>query len=137
MAQALWRTLRELRMAGVRAEQIPPDAFASPAKHQELRALLTAYETFLATEKRGDMATVYEEAVQHPDWCPIQPQDCWTECPDAPWDPVAAHPDRPHAGRTHRAARVRDRRLDAAAPVCRRAQSNAFPRIREHRRSHS
>ena len=28
------------------------------------------------------MATVYEEAVKHPDWCPIQPQDCWTELPD-------------------------------------------------------
>ena len=37
-------------------QQIPPEAFASPAKHKELRALLTAYETFLATEKRGDMA---------------------------------------------------------------------------------
>ena len=35
---------------------------------------MTAYETFLSTEKRGDMATVYEEAVQHPDWCPIQPK---------------------------------------------------------------
>jgi CRISPR/Cas system-associated exonuclease Cas4 (RecB family) len=88
MAEALWRTMRELRMAGVRATQIPPDAFTSPAKHTELRALLTAYETFLAGEKRGDMATVYEEAVQHPDWCPIQPPDCWTECPDAPWDPL-------------------------------------------------
>lgn len=88
MAQALWSTVRELRMAGVRALQIPPDAFVSPAKHQELRALLTAYETFLATEKRGDMATVYEEAVQHPEWCPIQPPDCWTEWPDAPWTPL-------------------------------------------------
>src|SRR6185503_13051563 len=61
MAQALWTTVRELRMAGVRAEQIPLEAFASPAKHTELRALVTAYETYLAAEKRGDMATVYEE----------------------------------------------------------------------------
>ena len=88
MAQALWTTVRELRMAGVHAQEIRPEAFRSPAKYKELRALVTAYETFLATEKRGDMATVYEEAVQHPDWCPIQPQDCWTECPDAPWTPL-------------------------------------------------
>jgi ATP-dependent helicase/nuclease subunit B len=85
MAQALWTTVHELRMAGVRAQQILPEAFASPAKHRELRALMTAYETFLATEKRGDMATVYEEAVHHPAWCPIQPTDCWTEFPDAQW----------------------------------------------------
>ena len=34
------------------------------------------------------MAAVYEEAVQHPDWCPIQPEDCWTELPDAIWTPL-------------------------------------------------
>jgi ATP-dependent helicase/nuclease subunit B len=88
MARALWTTMRELRMAGVRAHQITPEAFVSPAKHQELRALLIAYETFLSTEHRGDMATVYEEAVLHADWCPIQPADCWTEYPYAPWSPL-------------------------------------------------
>src|SRR5580765_2966970 len=50
MAQALWATVRELRMAGVTARQIPLAAFASPPKHKELRALMTAYETFLANE---------------------------------------------------------------------------------------
>jgi ATP-dependent helicase/nuclease subunit B len=88
MAQALWATVRELRMAGVRAQQIPPEAFTSQAKHKELCALLRAYETFLENEKRGDMANVYEEAVQHLDWCPIQPQDCWIEFPDAQWNPL-------------------------------------------------
>jgi len=88
MAQALWTTVRELRMSGVHATQIPPEAFASPVKHKELRSLVAAYETFLATEKRGDMATVYEEAVLHPGWCPIQPTDCWTEFPDAQWNPL-------------------------------------------------
>jgi ATP-dependent helicase/nuclease subunit B len=88
MAQALWATVRELRMSGVCAQQLPPEDFESPAKHKEIRALLMAYETFLVTEKRGDMASVYEEALQHPDWCPIQPQDCWTELPDAPWTPL-------------------------------------------------
>jgi hypothetical protein len=34
------------------------------------------------------MAAVYQEAVRHADWCPIQPQDCWTELPDANWNPL-------------------------------------------------
>src|SRR5215207_2016055 len=36
MAEALWATIRELRMAGVAAEALAPDAFESPAKHAEL-----------------------------------------------------------------------------------------------------
>ena len=34
------------------------------------------------------MASVYEEAVKHPDWCPIQSQDCWTKLPDTTWSPL-------------------------------------------------
>ena len=34
------------------------------------------------------MAVVYEEALKHPDWCPIQKEDCWTELPDALWTPL-------------------------------------------------
>ena len=44
MAQALWSTMRELRMAGVKSDDLTADAFESPAKHAELRALLAAYE---------------------------------------------------------------------------------------------
>jgi RecB family exonuclease len=88
MAEALWSTIRELRMAGVRSRDLSSDAFASPAKHAEMRALLAAYEQFLATNNRGDMALVYEEALQHPEWCPIQSQDCWTELPDVVWTPL-------------------------------------------------
>jgi RecB family exonuclease len=88
LAQALWTTVRELRMAGIRPAQLTAEAFTSPAKHAELVALLAAYEHFLTERKRADMATVYEEAVRHPDWCPIQPADCWTELPDANWNPL-------------------------------------------------
>ena len=88
LAQALWTTVRELRMAGIRPEQLVPAAFSSPAKHAELVTLLAAYERFLHDHHRADMATVYEEAVRHADWCPIQPQDCWTELPDANWNPL-------------------------------------------------
>ena len=88
LAQALWTTMRELRMGGVKADGLRPDAFESSAKHQELQALLNSYERFLAQNNRGDMATVYEEAMRHRDWCPIQPDDCWTELPDTPWNPL-------------------------------------------------
>jgi RecB family exonuclease len=88
MAQALWNTIRELRMAGVRAASLQASAFATGAKHLELQSLLASYENFLLANNRGDMASVYEEAVQHPDWCPIQPQDCWTELPDVIWPPL-------------------------------------------------
>ena len=88
LAQALWSTIRELRMAGIKSSQLPAAAFASPEKHAELRALLASYEKFLETEKRGDMALVYEEALKHTDWCPIQEKDCWTELPDVVWTPL-------------------------------------------------
>jgi ATP-dependent helicase/nuclease subunit B len=88
MAMALWSTLRELRMAGVRSSDLTASAFASADKHAELRALIEAYEHFLADHARGDLATVYDEAVQHLDWCPITPQDCWTELPGVIWTPL-------------------------------------------------
>ena len=48
LAQALCATVRELRMAGVKSDDLKPEAFESPAKHAELRALLRSYEGFLA-----------------------------------------------------------------------------------------
>jgi ATP-dependent helicase/nuclease subunit B len=88
MAQALWETIRELRAAGVTSSDLRPEAFESAAKCTELRELLAAYERFLADTRRGDIATVYEEAVLHADWCPIQPADCWTTLPDVVWTPL-------------------------------------------------
>src|SRR5690606_14329501 len=85
MGEALWSAVRELRAAGLTSGDIPSEAFTSPAKHRELVALQAAYETFLATEKRGDQATVYEEALRHGDWCPIGAADCWIETPDVFW----------------------------------------------------
>src|SRR3982751_5600870 len=41
LAQAMWTTVRELRMAGVRAEALTPNVFSSAAKHAELLALLS------------------------------------------------------------------------------------------------
>ena len=116
LAQALWTTVRELRMAGLGPDALMPAAFASPAKHAELVALLRAYERFLSDHKRADMATVYQEAVRHQDWCPIQPQDCWTELPDANWNPLQRAAARLAAGRADAAARVRARRHRHPSP---------------------
>src|SRR5215210_1196523 len=44
MAQALWSTIRELRMTGVRSGDLDANAFETPRKHAELSALLAAYE---------------------------------------------------------------------------------------------
>src|SRR6187200_2518666 len=55
LAQALWTTVRELRMAGLDHGALKPAAFASPAKHAELVSLLRAYERFLSDNKRADM----------------------------------------------------------------------------------
>lgn len=88
MAEALWTTVRELRMAAVSPGALKTAAFSSAAKHAELVALISAYDDYLKHNKRGDLAAVYEEAVKHPDWCPIQPQDCWTDLPDTYWSPL-------------------------------------------------
>jgi ATP-dependent helicase/nuclease subunit B len=88
LAQAMWSTIRELRLAGIKSDQLPAGAFASPEKRAELRSLLASYEQFLHSNHRGDMAAVYKEALNHPDWCPIKQQDCWTELPDVVWTPL-------------------------------------------------
>ena len=88
LAEALWSTVRELRMAGIKSGQLRVDAFESRTKYSELRALLRAYEHFLFRNHRADLALVYEEAPEHPDWCPIHDQDCWTELPDVVWSPL-------------------------------------------------
>jgi ATP-dependent helicase/nuclease subunit B len=85
MAIALWSTIRELRMAGVEASGLTATGFASVTKFEELRALLGAYESYLAANRRGDRATVFVEAMRHPDWCPIKDADCWTTMPDVVW----------------------------------------------------
>ena len=88
MAEALWSAIRELRMAGVKSDDLPALAFESHSKHAELRALLASYEQHLSHHQRGDMALLFEEALAHPAWCPIQTRDCWTELPHVLWSPL-------------------------------------------------
>jgi ATP-dependent helicase/nuclease subunit B len=88
MAAALWRTLRELRFAGMRAQDLPEAAFASRDKHRELVALLAAYENHLAGSRLADAPAVFEEALRHRDWCPIGERDVVTELPGTVWAPL-------------------------------------------------
>lgn len=91
LATALWSVLRELRFSGVSAAglaSVPDDAFESLGKRDELVALVEAYERRLASTRVTDTADVFVEAVSHPEFCPVQPADCWTECPDVAWPPL-------------------------------------------------
>ena len=88
MADALWRTARELRYAGMSAADLPPSAFASAAKHAELVALLTAYERHLDARHIADMPMVLREALKHLDWSPIATDDLVTEIPGTLWSPL-------------------------------------------------
>jgi hypothetical protein len=88
MAEALWRTIRELRFAGLGAKDLLETAFASRDKHRELVALLSAYERHLAGHHLADVPAVFEEALRHRDWCPIGEQDVVTELPGTVWAPL-------------------------------------------------
>ena len=81
MAEALWATIAELRMAGITAAALPREAFVSESKHAELRALLAGYEQHLAERRLADRAHVYREALLHLDVCPIQAGDLRIELP--------------------------------------------------------
>ena len=88
MADALWQAIRELRMAGCAAADLPAAAFASAGKHAELQALLRAYEEHLAAHRLADTAALYQEALRHPELCPLLPHDVWTELPGVIWAPL-------------------------------------------------
>ena len=88
MADALWRTLREIRYAGLSAADLPAAAFVSPGKHAELTAVLGAYERYLTDAHVADMAVVLSEALRHLDWCPIQGGDVVVEVADVLWSPL-------------------------------------------------
>src|SRR5664279_123812 len=54
MADALWSTIRELRMAGLKTPDLTREAFDNADKHREIQALLSSYEQYLATNKIAD-----------------------------------------------------------------------------------
>ena len=88
MAEALWATLAELRMAGLTAAALPRKAFANANKYAELQALLTSYQQHLAGRWLADRAEVYREALLHLDVCPIQAGDLRIDLPTVIWSPL-------------------------------------------------
>ena len=88
MAEALWTTMSELRMAGITAAALPREAFTGAGKHAELQALLSSYERHLTERRLADRADVYREARLHLDVCPIQPADLHIELPSVIWSPL-------------------------------------------------
>ena len=88
MAEALWATIAELRMAGGTAASLPREAFANERKHAELAALLASYEQHLATRRLADRAEVFREALAHLDLCPIQRGELSIELPATIWAPL-------------------------------------------------
>src|SRR5688500_7924598 len=85
MAEALWTTMRELRMAGLTADDVRADAFGNADKAAELKALVAAYEAHLAAHAVADAADVYREALAHIDAGPVLEADVRIELPGARW----------------------------------------------------
>src|SRR4030095_6499480 len=85
IGEALWNTIRELRMAGMNSQHLASAEFGSADQKRELTNLLSSYEEYLAAAKVADMPAVFEEAARHREYCPIQRDHCWTELPDAAW----------------------------------------------------
>jgi ATP-dependent helicase/nuclease subunit B len=88
MGAALWSSIRELRLAGIGASDLPADAFASAAKHAELQALIAAYEEWLAAEHKADPAAVFAEARLRANAAPIRAADLLLELPNVIWPPL-------------------------------------------------
>ncbi|HSK08013.1 MAG TPA: hypothetical protein VK911_00435, partial [Vicinamibacterales bacterium] len=88
MGDALWRALRELRYAGVRAADLAARPFTGVvAKQRELTHLLRAYELHLQAAGVADMPMVFEEALGHAGWSPVGADDLLVEVPAVPWPP--------------------------------------------------
>lgn len=88
MGEALWSTTSELRLAGVDASALQAGAFDTPAKHAELQALLAAFESWLARERRADEAEIYRTALAHIAECRVRPEDLVIDLLDTVWPPL-------------------------------------------------
>src|SRR5438094_258285 len=88
MAEALWSTIRELRLAGVTAGTLRAEAFTVAEKHAELQALLASYERYLAEHRLADEADVYRAALSDLGTAPIAAGDVRLELPGVIWSPL-------------------------------------------------
>ncbi len=74
-AEALWSTLKEVRMAGLTSQDLD-------------LPLLRAYEEYIARHQLADRAVVFQEPSMY---CPVQPDDLILEFPSVVWSPLERH----------------------------------------------
>jgi len=75
VAEALWSTIRELRLAGIGALALKDEHFVSPAKAKELRTLMQTYEHYLDEHRLADAAACLRTATTAANKFPIM-ADC-------------------------------------------------------------
>lgn len=80
MGAALWRTISELRLAGL-GSNLPAEPFGDAGKHAELSGLLAAYEEHLASERKADAADLFRVAREQRSQSPIGRDDLVIEAP--------------------------------------------------------
>ncbi len=83
VGDALWRAVRDLRLAGLTHMDLVPAAFSNPVKHRELRALLESYENHLDENRLADVADVYREATARNNKIPMTSECQILEFPGA------------------------------------------------------
>jgi RecB family exonuclease len=83
VAEALWRTVRDFRLAGLRSADLQPEAFSSPDKHAELHALLEAVESELTRNSLADDAIIFRTATTARGKLPVKLSDEVLELPDS------------------------------------------------------
>ena len=88
MAEALWATIAELRMAGVTAADLPPAAFVNADKHAELSALLAATRRTWPIATSPTRPTSTARRSRHLDVWPVLAGDLRIELPGVIWSPL-------------------------------------------------
>ena len=119
MAAAVWRSLDDLRMAGITVETFDRSACTHPGKAGELHALLDAYETWLRLERMADAADLLRAATAEAASGPVGPHDVLLVWPDRVWTPLeqawlAALPAERIPSRVAASGMARPRRLTGA-----------------------
>ncbi len=78
MAEALWRTLNEFRMAGLSSRDLA--RLPKGAKRTELVALFSAYEVYLAEQHLADRAQIlaYDPGISEQDLVLVYPYHSWS-----------------------------------------------------------
>jgi ATP-dependent helicase/nuclease subunit B len=89
VAEALWTTVSELRLAGIGAGALKPERFASAAKAEELGALLQAYELYLHEHCLADAADCLRTAATAKNKFPITADSLLLEMPGSCDSPLA------------------------------------------------